>query len=186
MAHTHGPAVRIMHAVEGNPALDRIAAVWGPVADGLTASPRVTTALQGQWFGHALHPLLTDFPLGMWMSGTLLDLVPGTQSRPQARRLIGLGVLAALPTALTGVAEWASLGAPRERRTASLHGLVNTVALTLYAGSWLARRSGHHRAGTALAIGGGLTATCGGYLGGHLTEVRKVSTHHPAFDRDRD
>jgi hypothetical protein len=33
-----------------------------------------------------------------------------------------------------------------------------------------------------LAMAGGSAAGIGGYLGGHLTEVRKVSTRHPAFE----
>lgn len=186
MAHLQRahPAVTLMHRVEGDAALDRLEAFLGPVAERLTAPPALATALQGQWLGHAIHPLLTDFPLGMWMSGTLLDLVGTEHSRPEARRLIGLGVLAALPTAATGLAEWATLGSRRERRTGSLHAVINGSALALYAGSWLARRAGRHRLGTSLAVTGGLAATTGGYLGGHLTEVRKVSSHHPGFDTD--
>jgi uncharacterized membrane protein len=126
--------------------------------------------------------MLTDFPLGLWMSGTLLDLVGGAESRRGARTLVGLGVLMALPTALTGVAEWAAIEAPRDRRTGLVHAGVNTLALGLYATSWLARVRG--RGGVALAVAGGLTATIGGFFGGHLTEVRKVSSRHPAFERE--
>lgn len=41
----------------------------------------------GRRFGHALHPLLTDLPLGFWMSSNVLDLVGGqgfTQREPTA------------------------------------------------------------------------------------------------------
>src|SRR5947208_13414497 len=37
----------------------------------------LTSALQGEWLGHPLHPALTDFPLGCWMCASLLDLVGG-------------------------------------------------------------------------------------------------------------
>jgi hypothetical protein len=30
--------------------------------------------LNGTWLGHALHPVLTDVPLGAWSATTLLDL----------------------------------------------------------------------------------------------------------------
>lgn len=180
-----GPAaVRAMHGVEQLAPLDRLDDLLTPVTTQLFGDDRVRAAVQGVWFGHGLHPLMTDFPLGMWMSGTLLDLIGGPESRPAAQRLIGLGVAAAVPTALTGLAEWAGIASRRERRTGALHAAVNSVALTGYAASWCARRRGHQGTGTALAIASGCLASVGGYLGGHLTEVRKVSSHHPAFDAD--
>jgi hypothetical protein len=35
----------------------------------------VAATLRGRGFGHALHPVLTDIPLGMWMAATVLDVV---------------------------------------------------------------------------------------------------------------
>jgi uncharacterized membrane protein len=161
--------------------LDPVARVIRPAASAVVSTHVARTALRGRWLGHAAHPMLTDFPLGLWMSGTLLDLVGGVESRRGARTLVGLGVLTALPTALTGVAEWSAVETPRDRRTGLVHAGVNTVALALYASSWRARVRG--RDGVALAVAGGLTATVGGFFGGHLTEVRKVSSVHPAFDQ---
>src|SRR5207245_1418399 len=69
------------------------------VGERLIASPARRDALQGQWLGHAVHPLLTDFPLGMWMAASTLDLVGGPQARPAARKLLTIGLLAAVPTA---------------------------------------------------------------------------------------
>jgi uncharacterized membrane protein len=177
----HGnAAVRVVRRIERSGSLDRLDATLRPVARLIVREPRRAALLRGTWLGHAIHPLMTDFPLGMWLSGTVLDLVGGSAGRPAARRLIGLGVLASLPTAATGVVEWEGITAQRDRRTGALHAVVNTAALACYVGSWLARRRG--RSGTALALAGGVVATAGGYLGGHLTEVRKVSSHHPAFD----
>lgn len=179
------PLVRLVRGVEDADGLDGVVDLLRSVADPLVADPERKAALQGHWLGHGIHPLMTDLPLGMWMSGTLLDLVGPPGSRAASRRLIGLGVLAALPTSLTGLAEWASIGARQEQRTGALHAVVNSAALAAYTGSWLARRGGGRRTGTALALLGGLLATSGGYLGGHLTEVRKVSSRHPAFDEGR-
>lgn len=184
---TAGPqdnaAVRLVRRIEGSPALDGLDAALAPLADPLVARPGLRGVLHGHWLGHAVHPLMTDFPLGMWMSGTLLDLVGGEESRPAARRLIGLGVAAALPTVVTGLAEWAAIGSRPERRTGALHAAINGTALACYAVSWVRRRR-RPGAGVLLAVAGGVTATAGGYLGGHLTEVRKVSSRHPAFDRE--
>lgn len=184
MSHVQNdnPAVRVMERIEGLASLDQLDRLLAPLAKRLVADPQVRTLLQGQWLGHAVHPLMTDFPLGMWTSGTVLDLVGGARSRPAAQRLIGLGVAAALPTAATGLAEWATLREPRERRTGVLHAAVNSAALVCYAASWSARRRDRHALGALLAIVGGCTASAGGYLGGHLTEVRKVSSFHPAFE----
>jgi hypothetical protein len=52
----------------------------------------------------------------------------------------------------------------------------------VYAASWLARRRGRHGTGAKLALAGAAIAGVGGYLGGHLTEARKVGSHDPAFD----
>ena len=37
----------------------------------------VKDALSGSWLGHALHPLLTDVPIGLWTSALTLDWVGG-------------------------------------------------------------------------------------------------------------
>jgi hypothetical protein len=47
------------------------------------------------------------------------------------------------------------------------------VALALYGLSYLARRRG--RRGVLLGVLGGLAATAGGYLGGHLSLTRAVT-----------
>lgn len=156
-----------------------------PAANALISSELSRDALLGMWLGHAVHPLLTDLPLGMWTSATVLDLLGGDGSRDAATRLVGGGILAAVPTAVTGLAEWARTG-PRERRVGLVHAAANSVALACYTGSWLARRRSAHKVGVALGLTGGLFAAAGGYLGAHLIEVRKVSSYHPEFAEDGD
>jgi uncharacterized membrane protein len=139
------------------------------------------SVLRGEWLGHALHPLLTDVPLGMWTAATVLDLVGGERSRPAAQRLVGLGLMAAGPTALSGWAEWRGTERPVQR-VGVAHAALNITAVALYAGSWAARRRDRHRVGAVLALAGAGLSGAAGYLGGHLTAVRKVSSRHPAFD----
>jgi uncharacterized membrane protein len=172
--------------VEHAGGLDRIDRALRPVGAALIRDERRRNLLHGHWLGHGVHPLMTDFPLGLWMSGTVLDLVGGPGSRNAARRLVGLGVLAALPTAVTGMAEWSAIDEQRDRRTGIVHAAVNTTALGCYAASWSARRQERQARATLLALTGGVVATVGGFFGGHLTEVRKVSSRHPSFDRDDD
>jgi hypothetical protein len=65
--------------------------------------------------------------------------------------LVGLGVLAAAPTALAGASDWlTTTGAAR--RLGLAHALSNTGALTLEMASWLARRRGRHGEGTILSL----------------------------------
>jgi uncharacterized membrane protein len=172
--------VRAAHALEQARQLDTAAAVLQPIADAVTRPPKLDAALRGTWLGHAAHPMLTDFPLGAWISTTLLDLFGGRRSRPAATGLLTFGVATALPTAATGLAEWrATDGAAR--RVGVVHAAVNTTALTLYSASLVTRLRGRHRPAVALAVAGGLTATAGGWFGGHLSLVRKIGTSDPAF-----
>src|SRR5215218_10324764 len=93
-------------------------------------------ALAGTWLGHALHPALTDTVIGTWMSATLLDLTGG--DRAAARRLVGMGVLGSLPTAVTGSADWSDSEAvdERVRRVGAVHAAANTAALGLQVASF--------------------------------------------------
>src|SRR4051794_6264785 len=180
-AHMSSPTVDLTRRLEEETALDALVRVARPLADALVADPSRRDLLQGRWLGHALHPLMTDLPIGFWTSAVTLDLLGAPESRGAARRLVGLGVLAALPTAVTGWAEWTETG-EREQRVGVVHAVSNVVALTGFAASWRARRRGQHARGAALALASSTALALGGYLGGHLVSARKVSTRNPAFD----
>jgi uncharacterized membrane protein len=175
------PFVTLARRLEETPALDGLAALFRPASRLLLADRTRQDALQGKWLGHALHPLMTIVPLGAWTSATVLDLVGGPSSRKAAQRLVATGILVAGPTALTGLAEFGRLSA-RDRRTASLHAVSNQVALGFFVASYRSRRHGHHLKGTALGLTAHVAAGFGGFLGGHLTEARKVSSAHPVFE----
>ena len=162
--------------------LDALVARVQPLADALLAEPGRAAALRGMWLGHAVHPLLTDVPIGAWTSAMLLDVVGGRASRPAAQRLVGLGLLAAAPTALTGWAEWGAIAGQREKRVGVVHAAANNAGVLLYFASWRARRRGRHATGMFLALVGSAGMGLGGYLGGHLTEARKVASRHPAYE----
>lgn len=159
---------RAVHALEPS-----IRAVFGT---GTRAS-----VLRGEWLGHAVHPLLTDVVLGTWTSASVLDLFGGHDSSAAAQKLVGTGLLAVGPTAWTGWAEWSAAG-PRDKRVGLVHAATNGVAIGAYAASWIARRRGRHSSGAWLALAGATVSGVGAYLGGHLTEARKVASRHPAYD----
>ena len=161
-------------------ALDGAVAAVEPVVGTVFASDVRGQLLRGDWLGHALHPVLTDFVLGTWTSATLLDVFGGRSSRAAARQLLGASLLAAGPTAWTGWAEWSEAG-PRDKRVGLVHAVTNGLAIGLYAGSYLSRRRGRHAAGVGLGLAGATVAAAGGYLGGHLASARKVGTRHPVY-----
>ena len=142
--------------------------------DALVAPLRTGSAgdvLRGEWLGHALHPLLTDFPLGCWIGAGLLDLVGGRRSRPAAQRLVGLGLLAVPATAAAGAADWCRSEDPRARRVGTVHAVGNALGSLCYLRSWRLRRAGRQARGIAWGVAGGGLGWVTGYLGGHLTLV---------------
>lgn len=142
---------------------------------------RVKDLLSGTWMGHPAHPMLTDLPIGAWVSAVVLDVV-GTQRRgPTADALVGLGVLTALPTAVTGLNDLADIVDPEERAIGTAHAVGNVTAVVLYGASYLSRRWGRRDIGTALALAGTAALTASGFLGGHLAYRRGVGVAQTAF-----
>jgi nitrite reductase/ring-hydroxylating ferredoxin subunit/uncharacterized membrane protein len=142
---------------------------------------RFKDALSGTWLGHPVHPPITDLVVGSWTSAWLLDLLGGKRSRPAADKLVVIGVVAAVPTALTGLSDWADT-AGGTRRVGVVHALGNTTALTLHVLSWRARRDGRRLDGVALSTLGMAAASFSAWLGGHLSYSRGVGVNQTAFD----
>jgi nitrite reductase/ring-hydroxylating ferredoxin subunit/uncharacterized membrane protein len=138
-------------------------------------------ALSGTWLGHPVHPPLTDLVVGSWTSAWLLDVLGGERLEPAADALVGTGILAALPTALTGMSDWADLRGGT-RRVGSVHAIGNTTALALHTLSWRARRRGRRSSGLALSMLGMGVAGFSAWLGGHLSFSRGVGVNQTAFE----
>lgn len=164
-------------------ALDAVATPLGRTVRTLVGAGPVKDALSGTWLGHALHPLLTDVPIGTWTSAGLLDLLGGKDAEGTADLLVGVGVAAALPTVLTGYTEWADseVGDPTVRRIGIVHAAANATALGLYAASLAARRRGDRGRGKLLGLAGAGALGAGGFLGGHLSYARGVGVDQTAF-----
>ena len=160
---------RLVERVESEARLDRVQRALGKVAQTVLPHGRVLEELRGRSTGHAVHPILTDLPLGLWTAAVVLDLTGPREHAAASRRLVGTGVLLAVPTALTGLADWAGLDSAASRRVGAVHALVNGVGNVTWATSWWLRRRGHTAAGVLTGIAGGVVVTAGGYLGGHLT-----------------
>ena len=170
--------------IERAKALDPAVEAVTTVANKALPPGPVKDVLHGRWLGHQLHPLLTALPIGLYSSASLLDVAGGRGSRDAARRLVGAGILATGPTALSGIADWSALGAfTRPRRVGLVHAGANTVSTLLYAASWKARRDGRHGRGAVLALAGATALTASGYLGGHLTYSEGVGVNRNADEQ---
>jgi nitrite reductase/ring-hydroxylating ferredoxin subunit/uncharacterized membrane protein len=165
--------------IEAIDAIDRVAEPAHRAVSAVLPSGPLKDALHGVWLGHPLHPPLTDLPIGFWTGAFVLDLVGGSRARPAADALIGAGVLAALPTAAAGVADWSDLDQP-ERRAGVVHASANVAATALYGLSFLARRRGRRTAGVMLGLAGATAASAGGFLGGHLAYRRGAGVNRAA------
>ncbi|MGC9664955.1 Rieske 2Fe-2S domain-containing protein [Planosporangium sp. 12N6] len=157
---------RLVARLERLTALDDIADRTRKLVRVAFGSQRVRDALHGVWLGHPLHPALVPVPVGAWMGAAVLDALPGQETA--ATTLVAVGTASALPAAMAGANDWASLSR-EQRRVGFVHAVANTVALGLYGASLAARLRGRYGAGRGLGYLGLAVAGAGAYLGGHLS-----------------
>jgi nitrite reductase/ring-hydroxylating ferredoxin subunit len=165
-------------------ALDAPADAIAKKIRGLVPAGPVKDALSGSWLGHALHPVLTDVPIGTWTSAVLLDWLGGDGSRDGADRLIALGLAAAAPTFASGWLEYAdsTVGNETVKRVGIVHAASNGTAAVLFATSLAARRNGARGRGKLLALAGGAFMLAGGFLGGHLSFAEGTGVNRNTFE----
>lgn len=142
---------------------------------------KIADLLHGTWLGHPLHPLLTDFAIGGWAFGTLCDAIAAYRGgdaavEAVADRLIAAGTVAAVPTALAGLADYSAI--QRDALSiATLHALLNDLNIALYAFSLRDRRRGNRKRAVAFsAVAFGLMGASA-WLGGHLIYRQEVGTN---------
>ncbi len=178
------PARPLINKLEHVSALDAAAkALAKKVRDSLGGG-RLKEAVSGTGLGHPVHPPLTDLVIGSLMSASVLDLVAPVVGAPAARRLIAVGIAASVPTAVTGISDWADteLSDEEVRRVGLVHAAANVSALLTYSASLLARRRGARARGALLALRGAGILAAGGYLGGHMAYVRGVGVNQTVFE----
>lgn len=163
---------------------DRVTAVVQPVYDRYRDNPALELMHGGRWVGHALHPALSDLPIGLWSSAFVLDVlgkdVPanGTRLDPSAT-LSAAGLVAAAATAATGVADW-NVSDTEDRRIGLFHGVLNAGGMTLQGTSLVARLSGRRATARALGAAGLAVTAAAGFVGGHLVQGRAVMVNRVA------
>jgi uncharacterized membrane protein len=131
-------------------------------------------------FGHAIHPVLIVFPLGLLSAGVVFDVIYLIWGSPEmatvAYWMIAAGIIGGFLAAPFGWIDWFAI--PSETRAKSVglwHGLANVLVLLLFIGSWYFRTysSPAETSNTIqyvlsfAAVGLALVA---GWLGGELVE----------------
>ena len=166
-----GWPARIAELVDRMPWIESLGQKVSDLLDPLFAHPRGRQAkdlLNGRLIGHALHPVLTDLPIGFWSGSLLLDLAGASRS---AGVLSAAGSVSAIATAATGVADWKDTYG-RDRRLGTVHGVVNLAGLAFHLASLGARLRLRRRRARRLSLVGFSITTAAAYLGGELVFKR--------------
>lgn len=135
--------------------------------------------------GHSLHAALTDVPVGAWTAGVLADWIFVATGRIPAVAgdfALAVGLAGGILAALAGLTDHHETSG-REMRTATLHGLTMTLAITVDLVSLAMRMwtPGMRLMAIVVATLGWTLALVGSYIGGHLTFGLGVTVNHNAF-----
>lgn len=141
---------------------------------------KAKTLLQGKPFlSHPIHVILVHFPMTLFPVGFIFDAMATRGGKWRQLSEAGyyanlFGIAVTVPTAITGVAEWADI--PRDHPawvTATTHAALNDAVLLIGIYNWLTRRNraGFRHNETNLVLGGLATLLLGvsGWLGGLLS-----------------
>lgn len=139
-------------------------------------------------FGHAAHPILIVFPLGLLSTAVIFDVISLVTGDGKwsgvAFYMIAAGVIGGIVAAIFGMIDWIAIPSGTRAKSLGLwHGIGNDVVLVLFAVSWWFRR-GAPEAPSILSLvlsflGGGL-ALLTGWMGGELIERLGMAVHDGA------
>ena len=149
---------------------------------------RLKSLLNGTWFSHPLHPVITDVPITAWMLTAIFDIIwlisHTSWAAYGAFVTIIVGLLGALGAIVTGLTDWSdTYGA--ERRVGLNHALFNATATILYVVSFVLRLlSGPGDGVAAVLIGfvGLVSVIYAAYLGGDMVFTRGTGVNHTAWE----
>jgi nitrite reductase/ring-hydroxylating ferredoxin subunit/uncharacterized membrane protein len=151
---------------------------------------RLKSLLNGTWFGHPLHPVITDVPVAAWMITAVFDvlwLISPTTFAWAARGAevtVLLGLLGALGAIVTGLTDWSdTYGA--ERRVGLNHALFNALATMLYLVSFVLRllqAPGDSILAAIISFVGLASVIYAAYLGGDMVFTKGTGVNHTAWE----
>jgi uncharacterized membrane protein len=133
---------------------------------------------RAKFLGHAIHPILIVFPLGLLTTSVIFDvvyLVTGNSTWALVSFwMIAAGVIGGLAAALFGFIDYLAIpSGTRAKRVGLWHGSLNVIVIVLFSLSWLLRRGLPElppSSALALSFFAVILAAVGGWLGGELVE----------------
>jgi nitrite reductase/ring-hydroxylating ferredoxin subunit/uncharacterized membrane protein len=133
--------------------------------------------LNGTWLGEPLHVVLKDVPIGAWTVAMIFDALDLIGDRHEfalaADTSIGIGLVAALGAAATGITDWSDVDSPA-RRIGLTHGLLNLGATLLFTTSLVLRKKKLRAGGRVSAALGYAVMSYAAHLGGKLVYEHRV------------
>ena len=129
--------------------------------------------------GHPIHPMLIPFPLALWATSFVVDILFYFLRHPTllvvAKFMIAAGCLAAIAAAIFGIIDWLSIKNGDVKKVANWHARLNIAALVVFAISLLLRMGRYSElVGRKLTIPfllslvGVILIAISGWLGGEL------------------
>jgi uncharacterized membrane protein len=87
--------------------------------------------------GHPVHPMLVAFPIGLWTTSFVLDVIfyfnRNTSLMLISKVMLAAGIIGALAAALPGIIDWWTIRDPKVKNIANWHARLNIVALIVFA-----------------------------------------------------
>ncbi len=149
---------------------------------------RLKSLLNGTWFGHPLHPAITDVPVTAWVLTALFDVIwlitHSTWSAYASFVTVIVGLLGALGAIVTGLTDWSDTYGS-ERSVGFNHALFNSLATLLYFISFVLRlTAGPGDTISAAIIGfiGLASVSYAAYLGGEMVFAKGTGVNHTAWE----
>ena len=178
---------RIEHVIERIPGLaENGAKIARAIHDAVVRDGRLRKAadiLHGTWLGHPLHPVLTDIPIGAWTIAVLCDLVAAQRGPAEAAKiadaLTAIGAVAAVPTAIAGVADYSAID-ESAMALATAHGLLNSAGLVLNLLSLRDRAAGNRGRGVMFSATAFGILNLSAWMGGEMVYRKRVGVNHAA------
>jgi uncharacterized membrane protein len=129
-------------------------------------------------FGHPIHPMLIVFPLGLFITAVVFDVIYLVSDNGKWSEIsywmIAAGIIGGLLAAVFGLIDWLAIPTGTRAKSIGLwHGLGNVAVVALFGLSWLLRRDDPRDPGMIpliLSFLGVILGAVTGWLGGELVD----------------
>lgn len=129
--------------------------------------------------GHPIHPMLIPFPLALWATSFVVDVLFYFLRHPTllviAKFMIAVGCLGAIAAAIPGIIDWLAIKNGDVKKVANWHARLNVAALVVFAISLFLRMGSYSDlvgrrliVPFLLSLVGVILISISGWLGGEL------------------